>query len=77
MVLFSQTSLQAGGLSQRMRVSPSVGPPAGTKLAVAPRQVLSFRAGQGHGQLPADGKKTGNVCLGLLQKSISLKKLLI
>ena len=60
-----------------MRVSPSVGPPAGTKLAVAPRQVLSFRVGQGHGQLPAEGKKTGNVRLSLLQKSIFLKKLLI
>ena len=77
MVLFSQTSLQAGRVSQWMRVSPSVGPPAGTKLAAAPRQVLSFRAGQGHGQLPAKGKKTGNVRLSLLQKSISLIKLLI
>ena len=40
-----------------MRISPSVRPPADTKLAVTARQVLSFRAGQGHGQLPGRGEE--------------------
>ena len=37
MMIFSQTSLQAGWVSQWVRINHSVGPPGDTKLAVAPQ----------------------------------------